>query len=329
MKKKFLIFISVFILVGISRCIFASDNSKDVSLTQEEILVQVGPEKITKSDYNAYMQYRQIELKKRGLLFSPQDVQNFQKKVLDEIVEQTMVFLLALRENIVCSDEMFNNIYKEGISLLGGEEEYHRWLKSCNLTDEYIKEQIKKKNIVEQYIQSIEKTVSVTDKEVEETYQNYVKLGWAKRNTDTYDFANILIIDFIGDSEKEKQINAIYKRIQKGEDFFLLAQQFSEDSFSRKQGYCYYEMPLKQVLPEAKHYLVMCPVGSVSPPFRTRNGWNILKILSKNTPGTIPFQKMKQGIYHELINKKVREILKQELEKLQKEINITYYSNYK
>lgn len=316
--------------MDISRCVFASDNSKNSPSTQqEETLVQVGPERITKSDYNAYLQYRQIELKKRGLLFSPQDIQNFQKKVLDEIVEQTMIFLLALRENVVCSDEKFNSTYKEGISLLGGETEYQRWLKSCNLTDEYIKEQIEKKDIVEQYIQSLEKTVSVSDKEVEEVYQNYVKSGWAKRITDTYDFANILIMDYTGEQVKEKQIMDIYRRIQSGEDFFLLAEQFSEDSFSRKQGFCYYEMSLKQVLPEVKHYLVMYSVGSVTPPFRTRNGWNIIKILSRNEPGTIPFGKMKRGLQKQLIDKKVRDILKQKLEKLQQEITVTYYQTRK
>ncbi|MGC9054046.1 MAG: peptidylprolyl isomerase, partial [Candidatus Hydrogenedens sp.] len=174
-----------------------------------------------------------------------------------------------------------------------------------------------------------EKTVSVSDKEIQDTYQRYVKSGWAKRITETYDFSNILIIDFTGDPEKEKKINEIYQRIQNGEDFFLLAQQLSEDPFSRRQGYCYYEMSLKQVLPEVKHYLITLPVGAVSPPFRTRNGWNILKVISRNIPGTIPFDKMKQGIYQQLIHQKVRDILKQELEILQKEITITYYQNYK
>lgn len=305
------------------------DNDGNSFAEKEKVMVQVGSERITKADYDAYLQYRQIELRKRNLLFSPQNIQNFQRKVLDEIVEQTMIFLLAIRENIACTDDEFDSIYKEGISLLGGDIEYQRWLKSVNLTDEYIKDQIKKKRIVEKYIQKIEEAVSVSDKEVENTYQSYVKSGWAKRVTETYDFANILIVDFTGDSEKEKKIKEIYQRIQSGEDFFLLAQQFSEDPFSSMQGHCYYEMSLKQVLPEVKHYLVMSPVGTVTPPFRTRNGWNILKILSKNPPGTIPFDKMKKGLYRQVIDQKVRNILKQELEKLQKEITITYYQNYK
>lgn len=328
MMHQKLIIIITFSLFVFTINLFASNNTFQNISIQDEVIVQVGSERITRTDYQAYMQYRQIELRKKNILFTPQNIQNFQKKVLDEIVEQTMIFLLAVQENIDCSEEKFNAIYNEGISLLGGEEEYHRWLKSCNLSDDYIREQIKKKCIVDKYIQKIEKTVSVSDKDVEDTYQKYVKSGWAKRTTDTYDFANILIIDFVGDPEKEKKINEIYQRIQKGEDFFTLSQQFSEDPFSKMQGYCYYEMNLKQVLPEIKHYLVMLPAGSVSQPFRTRNGWNIIKILSKNSPGTIPFDKMKRGLQKELIDRKVREILKQELERLQKEITITYYQKY-
>ncbi len=328
--NKILRLVTISLLI-IPEYMYASDNKEEFcpSSEKEEVIAQVGSEKITKADYRAYLQYRQIELGKSNFIFSPHNIQSFQRKVLDEIVEQTLIFILAIRENITCSDEEFNNIYKEGITLLGGEEEYQRWLKSCNLTDEYVKEQIKKKNIVEQYLQKIEKTVSVSDKETEDMYQNYVKSGWAKRTADTYDFANIIIMDFSGEPEKEKQINEIYQRIQKGEDFISLAQQYSEDPFSKRQACCYYEMPLKRILPEVKHFLVMLPVGNVSPPFRTRNGWNILKVLSKNRSGTtIPYNKMKEGLRRQLIDKKVRDNLKQELEKLQKEITVTYYQDY-
>lgn len=328
MLNQILTIFIVCLLFIVSPNLIASDSStQDISI-RDEVIAQVGSERITKADYQAYLQYRHVELKKKNVLFTPQNIQNFQKKVMDEIVEQTMIFLLAIKENIDCSDEELNSIYDEGILLLGGKEEYNRWLKSCNLTDEYIRQQIRKKCVVDKYIQKIKKTVLISDKEVNDTYQKYVEKGWAKRTTDTYDFANILIIDFVSDPEKEKKISEIYQQIQKGDDFFTLAQQFSEDPFSKMQGNCYYEMNLKQVLPEIKYYLVTLPIGSVSPPFRTRNGWNIIKILSKNSPGTIPYDKMKKGLQKELTNKKVRDILKQELEKLQKEITITYYQNY-
>jgi len=303
---------------------FADANSSQ-SLN-EKILVQVGTERITEADYQSYLQYRLLELKKSDYLLSPQDIQSFQRKVLDEIVEQTMIFLLAMHENITYSDEEFKKVYDEGINILGGDKEYQRWLKSLNLTDDYIKEQIKKKIIVENYMKKIEQTVSVSDKEINEAYQKLVNSGAAKRTADTYDFANILILDFAGSPDIEKKVYKIYQSIQQGEDFFLLAKQYSQDPFSTKQNNIYYEMSLKQVLPEVKHYLVMLPVGSVSQPFRTRNGWNIIKILAKNTAGgTIPFNKMEKGLKNKLINDKVRDIIKQELKKLQDEITVTYY----
>ncbi len=327
MINQILIIFIACLLFIVSPNLIASDNStQDISL-RDEVVAQVGSERITKADYQAYIQYRQVELKKKNVLFTPQNIQNFQKKVMAEIVEQTMIFLLATRENIICSDKELNETYQEGIQLLGGEEEYLKWLKSNQLTDEYIKEQIQKKSIVDQYIKKIETTISVSDDEIEDVYKKYVKSGWAKRALNTYDFANILIIDFVGDPEKEKQINEIYKRIQNGEDFFSLAQQFSEDSFSKMQECRYYEMNLQQVLPEVKHYLVMLPEGGVSQPFRTQNGWNIIKVLSKNMPGTIRFDKMKKGIYKQLVDRKVRLILKNKLEELQKEITIIYYQN--
>lgn len=312
------------VLLACFYTVSADTNSSQSS--SEKILVQVGPERITEADYQSYLQYRLVELQKSYYLMSPQSIQSFQKKVLDEIVEQTMIFLLAMRENITYSDEEFKDVYDGGINLLGGDKEYQRWLKAFNLSDDYIKELIKKKITVENYMKKIEQTVSVSDKEIKETYQKLVSSGAAKRTTDTYDFANILILDFAGSPEIEKKAYKIYQSIQQGEDFFLLAKQYSQDPFSTKQNYTYYEMSLKQVLPEVKHYLVMLPVGSVSQPFRTKNGWNIIKILAKNTAGgTIPFNKMENGLKKKLINDKVRDIIKQELKKLQDEITVTYY----
>lgn len=304
----------------------ASAETSSSQSPNEKVLVQVGPEKVTEADYQSYLQYRQLELQKSSYPLSPQFLEGFQKRVLNEIVEQTLVFLLATRENISYSDEEFKKSYDDGINLLGGDKEYQRWLKSFNLTDDYMKEQIKKKIIVEKYMKKIEETVSVSDKEVEEAYQKLARSGAAKRTTDTYDFANILLLDFVGSPETEKKAYKIYQSIQEGEDFFLLAKQYSQDPFSSKQNYTYYEMPLKQVSPEIKHCLVMLPVGSVSQPFRTRNGWNIIKILAKNTVGgTISFNKMEKGLKQRLVSDRVRDILQQELEKLQKEITVTYY----
>ncbi len=307
---------------------FLKNISATESPTNNEIIAQVGPERITRNDYQAYLKYRQTELMKKSYLLTPQNIQHFQKKVLDEILEQTMIFLLALRENISYSEEEFIRIYNEGIQMLGGKQEYERWLSSSNLTDEYIRDQIKRKIIVDKYIDRIRETLSVSDSEIEDLYKSYVKSGLAKRTTDTYDFANILITDPTGDPEKEKKIYEIYQLVQKGEDFLTLAQKYSEDLFSKMQGCCYYEMPLSQVQQEVKHYLVLSPVGTVTPPFRTRNGWNMIKILSKNKPGVVPFEKMKKGLEREIINKKVRDTLKERLEELQKEISITYYHNY-
>lgn len=293
----------------------------------DEKLVQVGSEIITKADYQAYLRYRQLELQKTAYLNSTQHYEQFQRKVLDEIVEHTMIFLLASRENITYSQEEVEHIYEEGIQLLGGKEAYQRWLQSYHLSDEYIKQQIIKKIMVDTYIENIKKTVSISEKDVEEAYQKYKKMGIIKRNVDTYDFANILIVDFVGDPEKEKLINEIYRRTQKGEDFFALAKEYSQDTFSSHQNYMYYEMTLNDVQPEIKHYLVFLPEGAISPPFHSRNGWNIIKIVSKNSPGDVPLAKVEKGIQRDLVQQKVREVLKQELEKLKNEITITYFYN--
>lgn len=75
-----------------------------------------------------------------------------------------------------------------------------------------------------------------------------------------------------------KKINDIYQRLQKGEDFNLLAQQVSEDpSAKENQGDLGYFSAFRMIYPfEEMAYTTA--VGQFSKPFRTQFGYHVLKV---------------------------------------------------
>lgn len=93
--------------------------------------------------------------------------------------------------------------------------------------------------------------------------------------------------------DAEKRINAIYKKIQQGEDFEALAKQFSDDKSSSKNG--------GKIAPFASGELSsntfeevafsLTKENNLSQPFKSNFGWHIVKLY--NTETTPEFSKIK------------------------------------
>ncbi|MCX8064589.1 MAG: peptidylprolyl isomerase [Candidatus Hydrogenedentes bacterium] len=295
------------------------------SLPENKILVRIGSYNITVGDFNAYLKYREFELLEYPPALFPKAIETFKSKVLEEIVFQQMVFILATEDNTTYEEKEVDEILQSGIESLGGQEVYKRWLKENGVDEDYIKEQIKRKIMIDKYIEKVKRDISIPEEKIKETYLQLSNKGIIRRTADTYDFANIFLPDFTNSPEVENQIKSIYLKLQEGEDFFSAARKYSKDSFSTKQGFSYYEVTLREVLPEVKHYLVLLPVGSVSPPFRSRNGWNIIKVLGKYQKGTtIPYEKMRLGLEKQLTEIELKKILNQRIEKLKEKIDVVY-----
>ncbi|NRB38983.1 MAG: peptidylprolyl isomerase [Pseudomonadales bacterium] len=83
------------------------------------------------------------------------------------------------------------------------------------------------------------------------------------------------------ESQATRQINALYERLQKGEDFTLLAKEYSEDPGSALQGGDLgWSMP-GQFVPAFEKTLAALAIDEVSKPFKSQFGWHIMQKLAE------------------------------------------------
>ena len=97
----------------------------------------------------------------------------------------------------------------------------------------------------------------------------------------------------VGDLESAKaKIEEIYKKIEEGEEFTQLAQQYSDDKGSARKGG---ELPwfgTGRMVPEFENTsFALKNKGDISAPFQTRFGWHIVKLIDKKLLAT--FDEMK------------------------------------
>lgn len=91
--------------------------------------------------------------------------------------------------------------------------------------------------------------------------------------------------------EAVKKINEIYKRLQKGEKWDELCNQFSDDSRTAKTGGVLAEFGVAQMVPSFEDAAFgLKKAGEYTKPVRTPYGWHIIKLLEKKP--LAPFETM-------------------------------------
>ncbi|MBI1750637.1 MAG: peptidyl-prolyl cis-trans isomerase, partial [Acidobacteria bacterium] len=115
--------------------------------------------------------------------------------------------------------------------------------------------------------------------------------------------------DATTDAEARRKASALYAQIQEGADFATVAMDYSEDpSTSANGGDLGYipESALNQTDPALKKTLTSMKPGEVSPVVALRDGYRILKLIARESPGQreLADPKVQQSIRDALRNRK-------------------------
>lgn len=95
-----------------------------------------------------------------------------------------------------------------------------------------------------------------------------------------YKVRHILIrpSELVSPADAEQKINQLYKRVEAGEDFAVLASTFSDDPGSGSNGGDLDWVSPGMMVPQFDDVMKKTAVGKVSKPFQTQYGWHILKV---------------------------------------------------
>ncbi len=111
------------------------------------------------------------------------------------------------------------------------------------------------------------------------------------------------------DAEANHKIREIQDRLQRGEEFGLVAHSFSEDPGSAPNGGDLGFIPasaLEKANPELRKMVMALAPGAISPIIKTQEGYRIFKIISKESAGQRELNdpRVQQSIRETLLNRK-------------------------
>jgi peptidyl-prolyl cis-trans isomerase SurA len=249
--------------------------------------------------------------------------------------EQTMAQKLEVLRNLVDSEIMLQRAEKQG--LLAGDadvetkltelkspwtkEQFEQQLRNSKMTLDDLKSKIRRDLSIQKLInKDITSHIVITDADVTNFYNtNKASFNLAEARVH---MAQILVTPnpepnagnlqnskAQNDSEANRKIREIQERLQRGEDFGLVAHNYSEDPGSAPNGGdlgFIGESALQKANTELRRMVMSLPPGAISPIVKTQEGYRIFKIISKDSAGQRELNdpRVQQSIRETLLNRK-------------------------
>lgn len=252
----------------------------------------------------------------------PSDEQvSYQKlELLRTLVDSEMMLQRAEKLNLMATEPEVEAKFNE-LKAPYTQEEFQKQLQARNMTVEDLKTQLRKDlSIQKLFNKEITSKISITDKEVSDFYNtNKTSFHLAEPHLHMAQIVvtprpdptvkNLKGDKATTDEQARKKIQLLEARAKGGEDFAMLAQNFSEDPNTSPNGGdlgFIGESSFDKADPELRKFILSIPAGQISRPVKAEEGYRIFKVISKEPAGQRELNdpRVQQSIRDQLINRK-------------------------
>lgn len=222
------------------------------------------------------------------------------------------------------------------------QEEFQKQLTAKKMTVEDLKSDIRKKLSIEKVInKEITSKINITEKDIADFYgANRPSFNLAEPTVHLAqilvtpnpeaEFRNLKNDKAQNDDQARRKIQNIEQRLRNGEDFSMLAQNYSEDPGSSSNGGdmgFVAESALAKASAELRKMINEMKPGQVSNVLKTGEGYRILKLLSREPAGQRELNdpRVQQTIRETLLNRKDQLLRGAYLEAIRNEAQVENY----
>jgi peptidyl-prolyl cis-trans isomerase SurA len=299
--------------------------------TVDRILAQVNDEIITMSELNREMAQLKQELASRYSGEQLEEaIQKAEKQGLQTLIEQKLIYQKAVelgmaanvdtrvsaavqqilkQNNLKDTDELENELAKQGMTLKDFRDEIRKKIVSDDLVGEFVNSRI-----------------TLLTQEIDKYYKDHQ----AEFSTPEEVTLSEIIINNTGDEKTaENKINDIRRRLEQGEAWNSLASQYSNGPTANRGG-SIGSYILSKLNPEIVKAIAGVKATEISQPQRLRDGsYVIYRVDSRKEAGVRPLSQVRDDIKNTLYNKKFNPEYERFISQLKEDAYIQIYSETK
>ena len=241
MKKAISLLMMLVLVFTLAAC--SSGN------TSGDYIAKVNDDEISYSDYqkNFAIFKKQIESTVGSDIWTQDSGQGktynelFKEQILEKIIDEQLIMQEAEKMDISVSEEEINAQFEDFKTQVASLPDYQAYLDENEITDDFIKAQLRKDTIVQAYKNEFIMSNEVSEEDIRNFYDDNIeefKANEVKASHILIKTVDENMVPLAQDIVEERRQTAqdILGRINSGEDFAELAQEFSEDPASAVNG---------------------------------------------------------------------------------------------
>ena len=287
-------FAIVLLVVAASSAVFSGCSGSKASGDNggKDVVATVNGKEITLSDVDRIIKQQTSDQQAK---MSPIQQAAARLQVLDNLIQREAVVQRAEKEKVVPNDDAINAAINTQKSQMTAEE-WQKFLKDNNLTEEQLREEARKDLAVKKLQDKLYGQITIRDQEVTDYYNNNSSIfvnargvGLADIVADPSENRGGPQDDAIGEAEAAAKINRLYTRLKAGADFATVARESSEDPNGLQRGgdigFANEDDLRKNGFPPEVIARLFGPmsVGDITEPIHFSDGrWVIFKLTSRN-----------------------------------------------
>jgi len=289
-KKSIGLALTLCIVLSVAACSNNSGETTPDTINQEGVIATVNDKSITQTQYDeALAVYKKMVESQYGEGSWDNEISEgktmgsyYKDALLDNMILEIIMVEAAGKDGITLSDEEIGAELDKFKVNFKTDDEYTQFLEKNAMTEEYLKEALKKESIINQYLAAKIENLQPTDAELETIFKDLKKNQKVKAR-------HILVAT-------EEEAKAAIERLNKGEKFEDLAKELSIDTASGAKGgeldyFAYTDM----VQPFSEKAFAM-EIGDVSEPVQSEFGYHIIEVTDKTVDDTITVETEKASL---------------------------------
>lgn len=250
---------------------------------------------------------------------SPEQALSFKLNILTELINNEILMARASRAGITVSEAEVDTKITE-LQSPYSKEEFAQKLKEQGLESDDLRQELRQNLIVTKLLnKEIVSKISVSDADIQEYYErnkasfNVPEMQYHLAQVQVTPVDDPEVRNLKNDDAKtplaaQRKIQALYARLQSGEDFATVAQEYSEDPRTASGGgdMGFIPVSVMEANPALKLAIDSLRVGQMSGIIRSNDGYHILKLLGREEAGQrdVSDPQVQSAIRRTLMNEK-------------------------
>ena len=288
--------------------------------TNSDRVAVVNGVNIASKDFNQALNYYLQMVAQRGQQIPESQMPEIKNAILENLIITELLFQESKQKGIQVNAEDVTKQLQSIKQQVPSEAEFKKLLGENQITESDLRLQIERDMAIQQLInKEVAQKVMISDEESKTYYdthpQSFVQPEQVR--------ASHILIKVDADAteaqktEARKKITAIQQKLKKGEDFASLAENYSEDTTSKKGGDLGYFGRGQMVEPFEEAAFSLKP-NEISDIVETQYGYHLIKVVDKKPEAKLTYAEVKDRLDQYLKQQKLQSAEKLYIDNLRK-----------